>query len=599
MSLGINLLGRPHLDGSSTAVFQFRSRKSWALLAFLLLSDRRPSRAQLATLLFGEADDPLRALRWNLTEIRRGLGDGGSIEGDPVVLTLAPGTVVDVDVVTRGSWRDAVALPGLGAELLEGIAVRDAAAFESWLLAEQRHVAAASEAILHEAALGTMSHGDLTTALGYAVRAAAISPFDENHQALIVRLYRLAGDDVAAERQFTAHAELLGRELGVAPGAAIEAAMRETRYARDAPADEATIEAIIEAGAAAISAGAVDAGVQSLRTAVRFADSADATRLRVRSRLVLAEALVHSLRGLDEEGVAALFAADEIALAEDDLASVAQARAEIGYVDFLRARYDRAQRWLTDALELAGGAPAMSAKISSYLGSVESDRADYGSAVALLDGAIEHARSAGDQRRAAYGLSMWGRIALLSGDLHTAARHLDASVVIAEREHWLSFLPWPQALRGEVQLLCGDVDGASELLNQAFARACHIGDPCWEGIAARALALVAESRGDTAAAFAILADARTRSNRFADPYVWLDGYILDAQCELGRRHGHADTRLWVDAMQQLASRTGMKELMVRALLHGAAMGGDCDWAAAATIAEGIENPALDLLLARG
>jgi hypothetical protein len=58
-----------------------------------------------------------------------------------------------------------------------------AAAFETWLLAQQRHAAAASEAVLHEAALGSMARGALEAAIGYAVRAAAMSPLDENHQA--------------------------------------------------------------------------------------------------------------------------------------------------------------------------------------------------------------------------------------------------------------------------------------------------------------------------------------------------------------------------------------------------------------------------------
>ena len=45
--------------------------------------------------------------------------------------------------------------------------------------------------------------------------------------------------------------------------------------------------------------------------------------------------------------------ADEIALASDLFDAVAQARAELGYVDFLRGRYDRAELWLTDALKFA------------------------------------------------------------------------------------------------------------------------------------------------------------------------------------------------------------------------------------------------------
>jgi hypothetical protein len=51
-------------------------------LAFLLLAERQPTRSRLASLLFAEADDPLRALRWCLAEVRRGLGPGAVLDGD-------------------------------------------------------------------------------------------------------------------------------------------------------------------------------------------------------------------------------------------------------------------------------------------------------------------------------------------------------------------------------------------------------------------------------------------------------------------------------------------------------------------------------------
>jgi DNA-binding SARP family transcriptional activator len=140
MTLAIHLLGRPHADRAGGQAYTFRSQKSWAILAYLILSERRPTQSQLASLLFTEAGDPLRALRWNLSEIRRCLGGDGSLDGDPVVLQLAGDAVVDVQVVTRGSWTDAVGLPGLGADLLEGITIKGAAAFESWLLSERRHL---------------------------------------------------------------------------------------------------------------------------------------------------------------------------------------------------------------------------------------------------------------------------------------------------------------------------------------------------------------------------------------------------------------------------------------------------------------------------
>jgi DNA-binding SARP family transcriptional activator len=589
MSITIQLLGRPRIVRDSGEVYKFRSRKSWGLLAYLILGERPPARSQLASLLFAEADDPVRALRWCLSEIRRALRDDGSVDGDPVVLQLSAGAVADVTVVIKGTWADAVSLPGLGADLLEGMAVRGAAAFETWLLSQQRHLAAASEAILHEAALGSMARGELERAIGYAVRAAAMSPLDENHQALLIRLYRMASDDDAAARQFAACAKMLDTQLGAAPGPAVQAAMHETRYVREPAADEATIEAIVEAGSAAVSAGAVEAGVGSLRTAARLADRAGVTRLRVSSRLALAEVLVHALRGLDEEGLATLHDADEIALASDLFDAVAQARAELGYVDFLRGRYDRAELWLTDALKFAGGSPSVKAKAVTYLGAVESDRANYRRALDLLEQAVTLSQAAGEPRRQAYALSMLGRVNLFRGALDVAAEQLDTSIKLAERDHWLAFLPWPQALRGEVQLARGDPAGAADLLQQAFARACQLGDPCWEGISTRGLALVAEAAEDTGRAFALLSDARARANRLADPYLWLDGYILDAQCELGRRHHHPDTTAWVETMQNLASRSGMRELTLRSLLHGAALGRDGDAAAAVMLAAEIET----------
>lgn len=109
------------LDGEA---YRFRSRKSWALFTYLLLSERAPARHQLAGLLFADADDPLRALRWSLAEIRRELGAEGTLEGDPVTLQLPCGTRVDAQVILDGKWSDSVQEVGLGCELLDGLEIR-------------------------------------------------------------------------------------------------------------------------------------------------------------------------------------------------------------------------------------------------------------------------------------------------------------------------------------------------------------------------------------------------------------------------------------------------------------------------------------------
>jgi DNA-binding SARP family transcriptional activator len=593
--VAIHLLGRPRIEIDGDDGYRFRSRKSWALLTFLLLAERPPPRSRLASLLFAEADDPLRALRWCLAEVRRGLGPSSVLDGDPVQLTLPPGASVDVHVLVHGHWNDAVRLPGLGLELLEGLTIANAEPFESWLLSQRRRLSAATESIVHEAALGLLARGEHPRARDLAVQATVMSPLDENHQALLIRIYRLSGDDDAAVRQYDAWAATADRELGTTPGAAVVLAMRE-RPASELAVDRASIHAVTEGGAAAVSAGALVAGVGSFEAAVRMADQAGVASVRVETRLVLAEALIHTLGGLDEAGLAALTEAERIAIAQGDLEAVANARAELGYVDFLRARYDRAERLLDQVLSAAEATPSARAKAMTYLGSVASDRGDYTRAITLLEGATRASRAVGEPRREAFGLSMLGRVGLLRGDLGGADAQLRAAVELGERDHWLSFLPWPQALLGHVLLARGDIAEARACLEQSFARACQIGDPCWEGISARGLALVCEAAGDSDRAIADLLDARARTNRLADPYVWLDVHILDALSEMGGRLGHPLTESWVEEMRERASRAGMQELTVRAMLHGARLGKPGDAEAAALLAGTVDNPRLTPLL---
>lgn len=596
MSVVVHLLGRPVIDRSDGPAYRFRSNKSWGVLAHLLLAERPPTRSQLAALLFAEADDPARALRWSLAEIRRGLGEEGGVDGDPVRLRLPPDASVDVRAVLDGGWSQAVDLPGLGSELLEGMAFRGATGFGTWLLAAQRRVAAATESVLHEAALAAMAAGRWNEAIDRAARVSAMNPLDENYQALLIRLYRLTGDAVAAARQLAACTELLDRELGVTPGRAVREAASvapwtpPTRSPQAPPhtrePGELRAAALLEAGSAAIAAGAIDAGVLSLRAALDAADLTGPDRLRAEVRLELGEALIHGVRGLDEEGLGLLWEVDEIAGSLGWRHGVAQAMAERGYVDFLRARYDRAEVALSGALELADGSSAMIAKAAVYLGGVAGDRGDHSRALDLLDRGITHARIVGDVRREAYAHCLIGRVHLLTGDLDAAATALDLSRSAAERERWLAFLPWPQALRADVQLARGDIAGADAMLRQAFARACQLGDPCWEGFAARGLALVAEAVGDADGAFVMLADARRRADRLPDGYTWLDGYILAAQCEIGLRHRHPDVRGWIADLQELAARTGMNGFLADGFRYGAALGRPGDAAATALFDHG-------------
>jgi hypothetical protein len=144
MSLAIHLLGRPQIECDGEPVAGPRGHKAWGLVAYFLLSRvRSPSREHLAELLFTGADDPLGSLRWNLAELRRALG-AATLPHGSAELALPPGTFVDVDALTRGTSQEAVAIPGLGRELLEGMQFGNSPAFETWLLIERRRLLGAA-----------------------------------------------------------------------------------------------------------------------------------------------------------------------------------------------------------------------------------------------------------------------------------------------------------------------------------------------------------------------------------------------------------------------------------------------------------------------
>lgn len=564
----VNLIGLPKVETPGSVPYRPRSRKTWAILGYLALSARPPSRSRLGSLLFGEADDPLRALRWSLSELRRVLGGRTELGGDPVTMVLPADATVDTTVLTTGHWKEAVALPNLGDDLLEGIDPVGAPEFQSWLLAQRRHISASTENILHEATVALLARGDLDEALRLAVTLVGLNPYQESHQAALIRAYLMRGDEVAARRQFEVCTELYARELGVAPGLAVRTALLAPTVAAAPIGDATTLDALIEAGRAALAGGTPDAAVASFRSGVALADSVGDAHRRISVRLALAAAVLHSTRGDDEEGAMLLLETEEMAREAEEWELCARARLELGYLNMLAARYDRAEQWLTTE-NLPAGDDGTMARAFSYLGCLQSDRAEYENARDLLERAVVHSQASGNQMGEAYAASLLGRLHFLRGDLDSAERWLTTAV---ESNNTITFVPWPQSFLGEIALERGDFDSASRQLEQAFARATQVGDPCWQGVSRRGLALLAEARGNTTQAFLTLQDAMDRCDRRSDTYVWAKAYILDAQCSLGRVHGHDQTPVWTERLYNLAASTGMRELQTRAMAHRTALG---------------------------
>ena len=163
--LMIRLMGPPAIERDGRPVGLPRGRKAWALLSYVLLAERPPTRRHLAELLFADANDPLGALRWSLAELRRTLGLPGAFRGDPVAVTLGKDVVVDVEMLTSKDVDDGPLLDE-GGEFLDGVHLATCLAFESWLVVARHRVSAAVEARLHQAALALLATGRADQAIG-------------------------------------------------------------------------------------------------------------------------------------------------------------------------------------------------------------------------------------------------------------------------------------------------------------------------------------------------------------------------------------------------------------------------------------------------
>ena len=587
----IHLLGTPSILRGGTVKAVLRGRKAWGLLAYLLQHPAGVSRQRLAALLFEEAEDPLAALRWNLSELRRALG-GVDLGGDVLALPPECTAHVDIDVVARGHWSQALDVPGLGEDLLAGMGFDSSPSFAVWLEAERRRMRATTQSVLREAALARLAAGAAADAVQLASRLVALDPLDEAFQVLLVRCLSTAGDGVGAARQAAACRELFLRELGVAPGQPLADALHTgTASPTTGPAaGRAGVVAQLQAGEAAIGAGVLEPGLQCLRRAMADADAVGDPELRVRARLALGSALVHAARGRDEEGAAALHQALTLGQQAAPRHAAAACR-ELGYVEMLRGSYDRALTWMNRAADLAADDPLELARIAAVRGTILSDVAHYAPATDMLRRAVDLAQTAGDARQSIYAQSMLGRVLLLCGDIDGAVAALDASTHESRRV-WTAFLPWPQALRADAELLRGRVEAAADMFEQAFALGCQLADPCWEGIAGRGLGRVAMARNQPARAADILQDALQRCARLPDGYAWGKAFALDALCEVAGKARMPQARAWSDELMALAAGAGMRELVVRAYFHQAEGGDGLAAAAGRVLASEIDNPQL-------
>lgn len=602
MTLTVRLLGPPRIERDRTEVSSPRGRKAWALLAYVVLSRRPVPRSQLAELLFADADDPLGALRWTLAQLRRALGDPGLFAGDPVVHGLREVAQLDIDLVGvdagPGVDRDPEQLLDLGTELLEGLAVAGCPAFESWLVVERHRLSAQIEARLRQAALALLAEGRAAAAIPFAARAVTHNRLEESNHELLVRCLAAAGDHDAALEQVALCENLLRDELGVQATPALRSAARRPTAGADPAAvpvnRRAAAASQLEAGRAAVAAGAVQAGLDCLHRAVSEAASCEDVVLHARALTALGGALVHAVRGMDGEGSVVLHEALRVARAAGDETSAMTACRELGFVEVQAGRRGTAAAWLEAAWALASTDEAQAA-VLGVQGMDACDQGDYPTGMARLQRSVDLAQRCGDARQQAWSLSLLGRAHLLRGEHDAAVAAVTRSLQLVDEQRWLASQPWPRTLKAELDLLAGDAgDGAIEQdLEQAWSLSCQLGDPCWEGMAARGMSLIHLHRNESEAATRWFDEAWRRCSTVSDRYQWVTGYVLDVgvRVALARGDTAAATRL-VDALASLAARCEMRELVVRAQLHRWRLGDRDALTTARLLAREVDNPAL-------
>ena len=535
MALRIRLLGSPALvaDGAPR---ELAGRKPWALLAYLALAPRPPSRRELGEMLFPEAADPLAAERWALTQIRRALGgDAAIVERDGRLAFEGPGLEVDARRISMTALAPEEVESMETGELLEGFAFDDAPAFEQWLSLERRRLASAARDALRWAAT-LLARSAPERALRLVERATALEPFDDALHELAVDIQATRGDLPAARAYVEAIDRRYRAELGhPAPQTLRRPLERAAVAASPAHVSPAiTAKALLETARARLAAGEYDAAVDvARRAAAQAAATADAA-LEARALVTLGTVLIHSVRGRDQEAVGLMTRAFQLADEVGDVSLASESAREIGYVSFLAADYGAAQTTLRRAVDLAerAGDDGALGKALTFLGATLTDIGDVDSADAVLRRAVDRSTAAGDAQWRYFALSFLARAALRAGRVAEGGALAADAVAGLRASGWHSAVPWALVFEGEAALRQDDRTLARDRVAEAFALGQEMGDPGWEGLSLRGLAALEAKEGHRERAVEMLAEAHARCTRVNDTMRWAEALILTDLVEL-------------------------------------------------------------------
>ena len=218
-----------------------KSRKTRALLAYLILTGRRHRRERLCDLFWDVPDDPRGSLRWSLSRLRTLVDEPGNerIVADREYVFFEPqGATVDLLEIRKELAGGANALSTerlrnlsgqFRGELLEDLVIPDNQHFENWLLTERETAKRTSASLLHVLVERLVAESS-EDAAQHARDLIAVDPYSVSAHASLIRTLSAAGHRPEAEWQHATSMEQL-RSVGELNLSALSEALSSQRSA--------------------------------------------------------------------------------------------------------------------------------------------------------------------------------------------------------------------------------------------------------------------------------------------------------------------------------------------------------------------------------
>jgi DNA-binding SARP family transcriptional activator len=237
--LRIRLLGELELTRGGARIPLPASRRTRALLGYLVLASDPVSRSALCDLLWEGPDDPRAALRWSLSKLRPLLDDASHeriVASRTHVAFEATDAFIDVTglqaLLGPGVEQTPVAALQEAAQLLRGdflggLELPGCYRFYNWCVSQRERFGRIRGAVLR-ALVATLAP-DVPRALQYGRELIDADPLDESAHAMLIGLLDAADRHADAQEHYQYARDLLQREIGGSAGASLDDAVRRSR----------------------------------------------------------------------------------------------------------------------------------------------------------------------------------------------------------------------------------------------------------------------------------------------------------------------------------------------------------------------------------